>query len=70
VAHAPDGLIEAIEFERAQAFALAVQWHPEWRFAEDPLSSAIFRAFGEALRQRRQRRAADARSFATQDDLP
>jgi putative glutamine amidotransferase len=70
VAHAPDGLIEAVEFTDARAFALAVQWHPEWRCWDDPLSSAIFRAFGEALRQRRQRRAADARAFAAAPELP
>lgn len=64
VAHAPDGLIEAVEFEGAHAFALAVQWHPEWRCWDDSLSTAIFRAFGEAIRQRRARREADARAFA------
>lgn len=70
VAHAPDGLIEAVEFDHAHAFALAVQWHPEWRCWDDPLSSAIFRAFGEALRQRRARREADARAFAAAPELP
>ncbi|WP_306714603.1 gamma-glutamyl-gamma-aminobutyrate hydrolase family protein [Burkholderia dolosa] len=53
---APDGLIEAVRVVDAPAFALAVQWHPEWRHAHDPLSSAIFRAFGDACRARRQRR--------------
>ncbi|MEK7989112.1 gamma-glutamyl-gamma-aminobutyrate hydrolase family protein, partial [Burkholderia contaminans] len=33
-----------------------VQWHPEWRHAQDPLSSAIFRAFGDACRARRAAR--------------
>lgn len=70
VAHAPDGLIEAVEFEDARAFALAVQWHPEWRCWDDPLSTAIFRAFGEAIRQRRARRAADARAFAAAPECP
>ncbi|TSE34301.1 gamma-glutamyl-gamma-aminobutyrate hydrolase family protein [Tepidimonas charontis] len=56
VAHAPDGLIEAVEFPAARSFALAVQWHPEWRCWEDALSSAIWRAFGEAVRQRRAQR--------------
>jgi putative glutamine amidotransferase len=36
----------------ARTFALGVQWHPEWRFASDALSSAIFRAFGDACRAR------------------
>ncbi|WP_334135308.1 gamma-glutamyl-gamma-aminobutyrate hydrolase family protein [Tepidimonas sp.] len=56
VAHAPDGLIEAVEFEEARAFALAVQWHPEWRCWEDPVASGLWRAFGDAVRQRRARR--------------
>lgn len=55
-AFARDGLIEAVRAEHARAFALGVQWHPEWRHAADPLSSAIFRAFGEACRKRMQER--------------
>jgi len=51
-ATAPDGLIEAIRVEGARAFALGVQWHPEWRVAENPQSMAIFRAFGRACAQR------------------
>lgn len=51
---APDGLIEAFSIETAQAFSLAVQWHPEWRFSEDPLSKSIFKAFGDAARLRKQ----------------
>ncbi|WP_038752839.1 gamma-glutamyl-gamma-aminobutyrate hydrolase family protein [Burkholderia sp. ABCPW 111] len=49
---APDGLIEAISVPGARAFALGVQWHPEWKHADDPLSTAIFRAFGDACRAR------------------
>ncbi|CAB3656803.1 gamma-glutamyl-gamma-aminobutyrate hydrolase family protein [Trinickia soli] len=49
---APDGLIEAIRPAAAPAFALGVQWHPEWQHADDPLSTAIFRAFGAACRRR------------------
>ena len=52
---APDGLIEAARLE-AEAFVLGVQWHPEWRFWEDPLSRAIFAAFGAAARARVARR--------------
>lgn len=55
-AFAQDGLIEAIRPAEARAFALGVQWHPEWKHADDPLSSAIFRAFGAACRERRTRR--------------
>ncbi|KWD85094.1 gamma-glutamyl-gamma-aminobutyrate hydrolase family protein [Burkholderia ubonensis] len=49
-ASAPDGLIEAVSVRGARAFALGVQWHPEWRFAEQPLSRDIFAAFGAACR--------------------
>ena len=48
-ATAPDGQIEAVSLDGAKAFLLGVQWHPEWRFARDPLSSAIFAGFGRAL---------------------
>jgi putative glutamine amidotransferase len=54
--HAPDGLVEAFEVTGAAAFAYAVQWHPEWKVAENPLSVAIFKAFGEACRARQARR--------------
>ena len=48
-AKAPDGAIEAVSMERAPAFLLGVQWHPEWRFAENPVSRTIFSAFGDAI---------------------
>jgi putative glutamine amidotransferase len=48
-AHAPDGQIEAVSHPGAYAFLLGVQWHPEWRFAQDPLSLAIFQGFGASL---------------------
>jgi len=66
-ATAPDGLIEAASVKDARAFALGVQWHPEWRHASDALSTAIFRAFGEACRDRMRTRAGHgAASAATQ----
>ena len=49
---ADDGLIEAFSVDDAESFALAVQWHPEWRATENEFSSAIFRAFGDACRGR------------------
>ncbi|KIA79154.1 gamma-glutamyl-gamma-aminobutyrate hydrolase family protein [Chromobacterium amazonense] len=55
-AHAEDGLVEAYRIRDAKAFAFAVQWHPEWRYWENPLSQAIFHAFGEACRARRAQR--------------
>jgi putative glutamine amidotransferase len=46
-AMAPDGTIEAVRLERAP-WVFGVQWHPEWRYADDSASVALFRAFGEA----------------------
>jgi putative glutamine amidotransferase len=54
-AFAPDGLVEAIRVEKAKAFTLAVQWHPEWKVMENPQYLAIFRAFGDACRFRLRR---------------
>ncbi len=48
-AHAPDGLIEAISLPGARGFLLGVQWHLEWAADRDPVSRAIFHAFGQAL---------------------
>jgi putative glutamine amidotransferase len=48
---ASDGLIEAVSMPKAKAFVLGVQWHPEWRWAENKISRALFVAFGEAVRQ-------------------
>mgnify|MGYP003477489292 FL=1 len=47
---APDGLVEAFRIADHPSFALAVQWHPEWRMADNPDSVAIFQAFGAACR--------------------
>lgn len=64
-AFAPDGLIEAVSVAQARTFALGVQWHPEWKHASDPLSAAIFRAFGEACRARmRERTSARSAMYA------
>ncbi len=49
---AKDGTIEAVRVVGAKDFALAVQWHPEYRPAENPVSRAIFNAFAEAVRRR------------------
>jgi putative glutamine amidotransferase len=48
-AAAPDGQIEAVSMPGAKGFLLGVQWHPEWRWAENEISRAIFAAFGEAI---------------------
>lgn len=55
-ATAPDGLVEAFSVENASgAFQLGVQWHPEWKAADNPVSMRILQAFGEALRNHRER---------------
>jgi len=51
-ARAPDGVIEAFRVRDAQRFALAVQWHPEWKVMSNPFSRALFAAFGQASRER------------------
>jgi putative glutamine amidotransferase len=56
-ARAPDGVIEAFRVPGARSFALAVQWHPEWKLMANPASLAMFKAFGEAARQRAKERA-------------
>jgi putative glutamine amidotransferase len=48
---ADDGLVEAFTVDDAPAFALAVQWHPEWKVTENPFSLSIFKAFGDACRE-------------------
>src|SRR5262249_23520939 len=53
---APDGTIEAVQVRNARNFALAVQWHPEYRALENPSSVALFRAFGDAARTQKQGR--------------
>ncbi len=49
---ADDGLIEAFTVDASNGFALAVQWHPEWKVTENPFSMEIFKAFGDACRKR------------------
>ncbi len=46
-----DGLIEAFVVDSVPGFALSIQWHPEWQFAQNEFSVAIFRTFGDACRQ-------------------
>ena len=46
------------------AFALAVQWHPEWRVLDNPVSRRLFAAFGAACRVRAQARVQHGRDGA------
>jgi putative glutamine amidotransferase len=56
-ARALDGVIEAFRMPGARSFALAVQWHPEWKLMANPTSQAMFKAFGAAARERARERA-------------
>jgi len=47
---ADDGTPEAIYIKDAPGFTLAVQWHPEWNAAKDPVSRPLFEQFGAAVR--------------------
>ena len=53
---ADDGLIEAFWVDDAAVFALAVQWHPEWRVLQNELPTAIYKAFGDACRRHASQR--------------
>ncbi len=48
---APDGTVEAVHARNA-AFAVGVQWHPEYDWERDSISRRIFEAFGAAVRAR------------------
>ena len=47
---APDGTVEAVRVATAPGWAHGVQWHPEWNYAANEDSMALFRAFGDACR--------------------
>jgi len=47
---ADDTTPEALYVRDAPGFTLSVQWHPEYRAAQDPVSTVLFTAFGEAVR--------------------
>jgi putative glutamine amidotransferase len=51
-AEAEDGTPEAVSVKGAKAFALGVQWHPEYKAWENPFSRQLFEAFGAAARAR------------------
>jgi putative glutamine amidotransferase len=53
---AEDGTIEAVSVKDARAFAVGVQWHPEYWAKTDDASAKVFRAFGDAARQHRAAR--------------
>lgn len=54
---AQDGTVEAVSVIGAPAFAVGVQWHPEYWVKSDDASARIFRAFGDAVRAHRAARS-------------
>ena len=50
-AHAEDGLVEAVSVEGSTNFAIGVQWHPEWKSTENPISTILFSEFGKACHE-------------------
>lgn len=54
-ATAEDGTVEAVSVIDAKGFALGVQWHPEYWVGSDTVSDRIFAAFGDAVRQWREK---------------
>ena len=46
-----DGTVEAVSLPAAKGFLLGVQWHPEWQWRDNPVSRALFAAFGTAVRK-------------------
>jgi putative glutamine amidotransferase len=61
---APDGLVEAFTRPSSPGFNLAVQWHPEWKAADNPISVKLFTAFGEACRRHQIDKAGARRATA------
>jgi len=43
-----DGLVESFSVTDSPSFALAVQWHPEWKVMKTPFYKSIFEKFGDA----------------------
>jgi putative glutamine amidotransferase len=54
---AEDGTVEAVSVRDSRAFAVGVQWHPEYWVKSDDTSARIFRAFGDAARAHAAARA-------------
>jgi putative glutamine amidotransferase len=53
VAHAPDGVIEAVEWTGDANWILGVQWHPERMVRSEELSQSLFRELAAAAAARK-----------------
>jgi putative glutamine amidotransferase len=58
---APDGQIEAVSLPSAR-FVIGVQWHPEYKPLENPVSRALFAAFAQACHAAADSGAANRRA--------
>lgn len=52
-----DGLIEALEDQRDDRWALGVQWHPEIEWEQDAFSENLFKSFIEAAQRFNRQRS-------------
>lgn len=52
-AHAPDGVIEAVEWTGDANWIMGVQWHPERMVAADELAQSLFRELAAAAAARK-----------------
>ena len=50
-AHAPDGLVEAVQVAGSRRFAYGVQWHPEWQYERNAFYRRTLEAFAAACRR-------------------
>ena len=51
---ADDTTVEAVSMPGSKGFLLGIQWHPEYKAKDNPISSAIFSAFDQAVVAHRQ----------------
>jgi putative glutamine amidotransferase len=51
VAHAPDGVVEALEWTGDSNWVTGAQWHPERMVADDRFARALFAEFVTAARK-------------------
>lgn len=58
IGRAEDTAVEAIDLPDYPQFTLGVQWHPEWKAAQNPHSIKLFEAFGNACRLRMEQNSA------------
>lgn len=65
VAHAPDGVIEAVETTDESRWLFGIQWHPEITAAKDAAQQRIFDAFVAAAARAAGRAQAKCRSDLT-----